>query len=31
MTRAHLPGIAAMATIVLMSNILVQFLAGPWL
>ncbi|EPX83018.1 queuosine precursor transporter [Salipiger mucosus] len=31
MTRAHLPGIAAMAAIVLASNILVQFLFGQWL
>ncbi|MCC6306131.1 MAG: queuosine precursor transporter [Rhodobacteraceae bacterium] len=31
MTRALLPGIAAMAAIVVASNILVQFLAGPWL
>ncbi|MEO0390798.1 MAG: queuosine precursor transporter [Pseudomonadota bacterium] len=31
MTRAHLPGILAMAMIVLASNILVQFLAGQWL
>lgn len=31
MTRAHLPGILAMALIVLASNILVQFLAGEWL
>lgn len=31
MTRAHLPGIIAMATIVLASNILVQFLFGNWL
>jgi len=31
MPRALLPGVAAMAAIVLMSNILVQFLAGPWL
>ena len=31
MTRAHLPGIIAMAAIVLASNILVQFLFGNWL
>lgn len=31
MTRDHLPGIIAMATIVLASNILVQFLFGDWL
>ena len=31
MTRAHLPGILAMALIVLASNILVQFLFGKWL
>lgn len=31
MTRAHLPGIIAMAVIVLASNILVQFLFGNWL
>lgn len=31
MTREHLPGIIAMATIVLASNILVQFLFGNWL
>ena len=31
MTRAHLPGILAMAAIVLASNILVQFLFGNWL
>lgn len=31
MTRAHLPGIIAMAMIVLASNILVQFLFGNWL
>lgn len=31
MTRAHLPGIAAMAIVVITSNILVQFLVGPWL
>ncbi len=31
MTRAHLPGIIAMAAIVLASNILVQFLFGEWL
>jgi queuosine precursor transporter len=31
MTRAHLPGILAMAIIVLASNILVQFLFGNWL
>lgn len=29
--RQLLPGIIAMATIVVASNILVQFLAGPWL
>ena len=31
MTRTHLPGIIAMAAIVLASNILVQFLFGNWL
>ncbi|WP_089269471.1 queuosine precursor transporter [Puniceibacterium sediminis] len=31
MTRQHLPGILAMAAIVLASNILVQFLFGNWL
>ena len=31
MTRVHLPGIIAMATIVVASNILVQFLFGNWL
>ena len=31
MTRAHIPGILAMATIVVASNILVQFLFGNWL
>ncbi|WP_146584694.1 queuosine precursor transporter [Puniceibacterium confluentis] len=31
MTRQHLPGIVAMAAIVLASNILVQFLFGNWL
>lgn len=31
MTRKHLPGILAMAAIVLASNILVQFLFGNWL
>lgn len=31
MTRAHLPGIIAMAIIVVASNILVQFLFGSWL
>ncbi|MDW3223777.1 MAG: queuosine precursor transporter [Paracoccaceae bacterium] len=31
MTRAHLPGIFAMAAIVVASNILVQFLFGQWL
>ncbi|WP_299618455.1 queuosine precursor transporter [uncultured Tateyamaria sp.] len=31
MTRAHLPGIIAMALIVVASNILVQFLFGNWL
>ncbi len=31
MTRVHLPGILAMAAIVLASNILVQFLFGNWL
>ena len=31
MTRAHIPGIIAMAIIVLASNILVQFLFGNWL
>ncbi|QFS84618.1 Inner membrane protein YhhQ [Roseivivax sp. THAF40] len=31
MTRAYLPGILAMAAVVLASNILVQFLFGQWL
>jgi queuosine precursor transporter len=31
MTRSHLPGIIAMAIIVVASNILVQFLFGQWL
>ena len=31
MTRAHLPGIIAMAAIVVASNILVQHLFGNWL
>ncbi|MCL4676054.1 MAG: queuosine precursor transporter [Pararhodobacter sp.] len=31
MTRFHLPGILAMAAIVVASNILVQFLLGDWL
>jgi len=31
MTRTHLPGVLAMATIVVASNILVQFLYGDWL
>ena len=31
MTRIHLPGILAMAAIVVASNILVQFLFGNWL
>jgi uncharacterized integral membrane protein (TIGR00697 family) len=31
MTRTHLPGIFAMAAIVVASNILVQFLYGSWL
>lgn len=31
MTRAHIPGIIAMAIIVMASNILVQFLFGNWL
>jgi queuosine precursor transporter len=31
MTRNHLPGILAMATVVVASNILVQFLFGQWL
>ncbi|MEM1101298.1 MAG: queuosine precursor transporter [Pseudomonadota bacterium] len=31
MDRSHIPGILAMATIVLASNILVQFLFGNWL
>ncbi len=31
MTRTHIPGIIAMAAIVLASNILVQFLFGQWL
>jgi len=30
-TRIHLPGILAMATVVVASNILVQFLFGQWL
>ena len=31
MTRTHLPGILAMAAMVVASNILVQFLFGQWL
>lgn len=31
MNRTHIPGIIAMATIVVASNILVQFLFGQWL
>ncbi len=31
MTRLHLPGIFAMAAVVVASNILVQFLFGQWL
>jgi uncharacterized integral membrane protein (TIGR00697 family) len=31
MTRSHLPGLLAMAAIVVASNILVQFLFGNWL
>ena len=31
MTRSYLPGILAMAAIVVASNILVQFLFGQWL
>lgn len=31
MSRAHLPGVLAMAAIVVASNILVQFLFGQWL
>ncbi|QAX31197.1 queuosine precursor transporter [Leisingera sp. NJS204] len=31
MTRSHTPGIAAMAAVVVASNILVQFLFGQWL
>ena len=31
MTRAHIPGVIAMAIIVVASNILVQFLFGNWL
>ncbi|MEL6610141.1 MAG: queuosine precursor transporter [Pseudomonadota bacterium] len=31
MTRTHIPGILAMAAIVVASNILVQFLFGNWL
>jgi len=31
MNRTHLPGIIAMATIVVASNILVQFIYGQWL
>ncbi len=31
MNRTHLPGILAMATVVVASNILVQFLFGQWL
>lgn len=31
MTRTHLPGVIAMAAVVVASNILVQFLFGHWL
>ena len=31
MTRAHIPGVLAMAAVVVASNILVQFLLGQWL
>jgi len=31
MTRTHMPGILAMAAVVVASNILVQFLFGQWL
>ncbi len=31
MTRTHIPGILAMAAVVLASNVLVQFLFGQWL
>ena len=31
MTRSHIPGIIAMAAVVVASNILVQFLFGQWL
>lgn len=31
MTRSHIPGILAMAAVVVASNILVQFLFGNWL
>ncbi|UWQ49467.1 queuosine precursor transporter [Leisingera caerulea] len=31
MTRSHIPGILAMAAVVVASNILVQFLFGQWL
>ena len=31
MTRSLIPGVLAMAAIVVVSNILVQFLGGPWL
>jgi uncharacterized PurR-regulated membrane protein YhhQ (DUF165 family) len=31
MNRSHLPGILAMAAVVVASNILVQFLFGQWL
>ncbi|MDF1726854.1 MAG: queuosine precursor transporter, partial [Sulfitobacter sp.] len=31
MTRTHIPGVLAMAAIVVASNILVQFLYGQWL
>jgi uncharacterized integral membrane protein (TIGR00697 family) len=31
MVRTYLPGVLAMATIVVASNILVQFLFGQWL
>ena len=31
MIRSYLPGVAAMAIIVVASNILVQFLLGQWL
>jgi uncharacterized integral membrane protein (TIGR00697 family) len=31
MSRSYLPGVAAMAVVVIASNILVQFLVGDWL